>query len=55
VGQGTEQDEAARVIALPQREPSLGEPPERPPAVVIAFPARRADERPPDRPPRLAI
>jgi hypothetical protein len=50
-----ERNDAARVIALPRREPSLGEPPERPPAVVIAFPARGADERPPDRPPRLVI
>jgi hypothetical protein len=51
-GKDSAQDDAARVIALPRREVPLGEPPERPPAVVIYFPVR---QKPPDRPPRLAI
>jgi len=48
-------DDAARVIVLPQRPPLLGEPPERPPAEVIEFPRSAVRDRPPDAPPRLAV
>jgi hypothetical protein len=54
-GEDKTSDDAERVIALPRRELPLGEPPERPPAEVIAFPAREARDRPPDEPPRLAL
>ena len=53
-------DDAARVIVLPWRPPSLGEPPERPPAEVIEFPSPASRDREPPRwdgstPPRLAV
>jgi hypothetical protein len=54
-----ERDDAARVIVLPQRPQTLGEPPERPPAEVIEFPSAARHGDPPRRdgstPPRLAV
>jgi hypothetical protein len=54
-GEESPQSDAARVIALPQREVTVDEPAEQPAAEVIELPLRKPADRPRDTPPRLAI